>query len=462
MSDADVGASASKLAYPMQQRNKFDVAFYREKVKSMKNSEIENLIKNAFVPDDVYLFPKTNGRCFRAVWLKSHSWLCYSPSLDGGFCLPCVLFGNRFPRKLSNIRKLFYEPVNYWPDAKASFTRHENKASGLHHETTAIFSVFLDKMSGRTQPIDVLIDTNLRKKISDNRKKLVPIVDTIILCGRLGLPFRGHRDDSRYHPDVGEYSEGGVGNFIELLNYRVRSGDVTLQSHLINCDKNAFYISKSTQNELIRCCAQVISEQLIAEVKKSKFYSILADEASDCSNKEQMSLVLRFVDDDFNIREEFLRFIHCKEGLSGKDLASVILKCLNEDLTLNIQDCCGQGYDGAGAVSGCINGLSTGILQVNRKAIYTHCYSHRLNLSICGSCSVQCVRNVMEQVKEISYFFNLSQSRQLILESNVSKHCPDTRKSKLKDVCRTRWVERIHGMDTFEELLFQLFSLLRI
>ena len=220
----------------------------------------------------------------------------------------------------------------------------------------------------------------------------------------MGLPLRGHRDDSRYHPDVRQYSEGGVGNFIELLNYRVRGGDVTLQSHLINCDKSASYISKSTQNELIRCCGQVISEQLIAEVKKSKFYSILADEASDCSNKEQMSLVLRFVDDNFNIREEFLRFIHCKEGLSGKDLASVILKCLNEDLTLNIQDCRGQGYDGAGAVSGCINGLSTRILQVNRKAIYTHCYSHRLNLSICA-CSVQCVHNVMEQVKEINPIF---------------------------------------------------------
>ena len=66
--------------------------------------------------------------------------------------------------------------------------------------------------------------------------------------------------------------------------------------------------------------------------------------------------------------------------------------------------------------------------------------------------SVQCIRNVMEQVKQISYFFNLSQSRHLILESNVSRHCPDSRKSKLKDVCRTRWVDRIHGMDTFEEL----------
>ena len=63
-----------------------------------------------------------------------------------------------------------------------------------------------------------------------------------------------------------------------------------------------------------------------------------------------MSLVLRLVDEEFNVSGEFLQFIHCKEGLSGKDLASVILKCLNKDLTLDIQNCRGQGYDGAGDV----------------------------------------------------------------------------------------------------------------
>ena len=73
-----------------------------------------------------------------------------------------------------------------------------------------------------------------------------------------------------------------------------------------------------------------------------------------------MSMVLRFVDDNFNVREDFIKYIHCKEGLSGQNLASVILKGL-EELTLNVSDCRGQGYDGAGAVSGHINGCSAHI-----------------------------------------------------------------------------------------------------
>ena len=166
--------------------------------------------------------------------------------------------------------------------------------------------------------------------------------------------------------------------------------------------------------------------------------------------------MLRFVDDNLNIREDFIQFIHCRWGLSGADLASIILNALTK-LSLNVENCRGQGYDGAGAVAGHINGLSAHILRLNKKAIYTHCYSHRLNLAISNSCTVPLVRNCFAQIKELSYFFNFSLTRQMLLEKNVLKYCPDSRKSKLKDVCRTRWVERIVGLDLFEELFVAIF-----
>ena len=72
---------------------------------------------------------------------------------------------------------------------------------------------------------------NFKKKIADNPKKLEPIIHTIVLCGRQGLAYRGHRDDKQYHAEVGEYSKGGVGNFVELLNYWIRGGDIVLQEH---------------------------------------------------------------------------------------------------------------------------------------------------------------------------------------------------------------------------------------
>lgn len=454
----NVADSNAVVAHP---NNEFDVAFCREKVKTMNNSQIENLIKNIFKPDRSYSFPKSDGRSFRYEWLQLFPWLCYSPLKDGAYCLSCVLFGDRFPGKTSKIKRLFSEPLTHWSNATYSFKQHAGvgtgQKKGLHDSTSTLFTSFLARMSGQIQSIDVLVDNNLRKTIAENRKKLVPIIDTIKLCGHLALALRGHRDDSKYHPEVGSYSEGRVGNFIELLNFRIRAGDIILEEHLKTCAKNASYISKTSQNELIKCCGQVITDQIIEEVKQSKFYSIIADEASDCSDKEQMSLVLRFVDKDMNIREDFIKFLHCKWGLTGAGLATLVLEALN-DLTLNIQDCRGQGYDGAGAVAGHINGLSAHILNLNKKALYTHCFSHRLNLTVCESTSVPLVRNVLTQIKEISDFFNVSEPRQMILDKNILEHgSVEVRKNKLVNVCRTRWVARISGMDTFEELFVPIF-----
>ena len=170
--------------------------------------------------------------------------------------------------------------------------------------------------------------TASKAKILENRKRIIPIIDTIKLCGRLALPLRGHKDNSAFHLDVGASSSDQVGNFIELLNYRVHGGDVDLGNHMRTHAKNASYLSAPVQNELIKCCGDVITDRLVKEIKESKYFSILADEASGCSNKEQMSLVIRFVDSSSNIREDFVRFVHCKSGLSGENLLSDLLICL--------------------------------------------------------------------------------------------------------------------------------------
>ena len=242
--------------------------------------------------------------------------------------------------------------------------------------------------------------------------------------GRLGLPFRGYRDDSKHHPKVGEYSTGGVGNFVKFLQFRVRGGDKVLEQHFKTCSKNAIYISKISQNDLISCCGQFITELVVRKIKENQFFS-LADEASDCSSQEKLSLVIRYGDSDCVIREEFLGFLHCDLGLSGKALAETVLGGLI-DLGLDIRNCCGQGYDGAAAVSGHINRLSAYICKINNKAIYTHCHSHRLNLVIGASCNIQCVRNVFDQIKEISYFFKFSEPRQKMLINSMKEHVPDS------------------------------------
>ena len=43
-------------------------------------------------------------------------------------------------------------------------------------------------------------------EFEENHRELAAIIDVIITLERLGLPFHGHCGDSKYHPNVGEYS----------------------------------------------------------------------------------------------------------------------------------------------------------------------------------------------------------------------------------------------------------------
>ena len=57
----------------------------------------------------------------------------------------------------------------------------------------------------------------------------------------------------------------------------------------------------------------------------------------------------------------------------------------------------------------------------------------------------------MDAIKAISYSFNLSPKRQEYLEKVIKENFPEVTRKKLLDVCRTRWLERINGVDLFED-----------
>ena len=99
---------------------------------------------------------------------------------------------------------------------------------------------------------------------------------------------------------------------------------------------------KTIQNELICLCGEEIVTDIISEVKESRAFSILADEVrDDCSNTEQMSFVMRYVDKSCQIREEFIQFLECESGTSGQELYLKIANVIR-NLGLEISNLRGQ------------------------------------------------------------------------------------------------------------------------
>ena len=54
----------------------------------------------------------------------------------------------------------------------------------------------------------------------------------------------------------------------------------------------------------------------------SRVFTIFAGEGRDCSNKEQMPIIIRYMDEAHNIREDFLALVECEHGTTGAQLCS--------------------------------------------------------------------------------------------------------------------------------------------
>lgn len=125
--------------------------------------------------------------------------------------------------------------------------------------------------------------------------------------------------------------------------------------------------------------ARETSKAIIKDLDNG-FFSILVDESRDISVKEQMTLVLHYVNKEGIIIKRFLGIVHVASttALSLKHA----IECLLCEHNLSLSNLHGQGYDEASNMQGDINGLKTLILKENKSAFYVNCFAHQLQLTL--------------------------------------------------------------------------------
>ena len=77
----------------------------------------------------------------------------------------------------------------------------------------------------------------------------------------------------------------------------------------------------------------------------------MADESRDCANKEQLAIVVRYVDTNSEAKERFLKLVECDQGLTSADIKDKILDTL-EVVGIGMNLCRGQSGDGGGNMAG--------------------------------------------------------------------------------------------------------------
>ena len=178
-----------------------------------------------------------------------------------------------------------------------------------------------------------------------------------------------------------------------------------MRDHLANAPRNATYTSPDVQNQVIDILGAHVRDKIL---QQAQFYTVIADEVTDCSNKEQLSLVLRYVNPgDCIIREDLVSFLECDSGITGQALAGKIVGFLRGS-GLDPTRLRGQAYDGAGNMAGKTNGVAALISSQYPLALYIHCASHCLNLSVVNSLQETSIRNMIGVVNRVSIFFEFS------------------------------------------------------
>lgn len=120
------------------------------------------------------------------------------------------------------------------------------------------------------------------------------------------MPLRGDIDSG---PLSLEKPLNKDGKFRSLLRYR-SNFDYNLRERLLNCPKNATYLSPDIQNQIINICGQLIQKKIASEIALSDCFSIITDETLDISGQEQLSICLRYVtaEEKPSLREDFVAF----------------------------------------------------------------------------------------------------------------------------------------------------------
>ncbi|XP_024043077.1 zinc finger MYM-type protein 1 [Citrus clementina] len=120
------------------------------------------------------------------------------------------------------------------------------------------------------------------------------------IARRRCLAFRGNNESQ---------SSDNRGNFLELLQFLADHNEEIKGVIFNNAPANLQMTSPDIQKQIVSVCSAKTSRAIIKEISDSLF-SVMIDESRDISTKEQMAIVLRYVDKRGHMVERFIGIEH--------------------------------------------------------------------------------------------------------------------------------------------------------
>lgn len=371
---------------------------------------------------------KSYCRTIQPSWYDKYHWISVCTSSFKIFCCTCRSAISQDLVTFSKHQNSVFTDSGFgnWKKALQRFDQHEK--SQMHREA----SVKTAAKASSTN-IGAQLSKWYDEDTKNHRRMLLKLLASIKYLARQGLSFRGHHEDM----------VSAEGNLYQLLLLQAQH-DPTMSQWL----KKRDYISPQVINELIVLMGKSVLRQLLADIRSSHVFSLIADEATDLSHNEQFCVAIRWVDSDYNIYETALGLVQLPDTkaltLFGV-IKDVLLRC-----SLELTECIGQAYDGASNMSGIHNGVQALVKKEADQCLYVHCFGHSLNLCV-QDVTKKCefLRNTMEFIFQLVQLIKFSPKRLTLFDSIRQEVglSDGTSSPSLRTLCPTRWTVR-HGSIT--------------
>lgn len=266
----------------------------------------------------------------------------------------------------------------------------------------------------------------------------------------IGLAFRGNGRENVINIDLNAensyFRSENEGNFIGMVKL-LAGENADLAAHIKKCQEKSAngrtchltYLSSRFINQALFVIRKHLVNEISSEIKRNGGrFGLLVDGSQDITTQEQISVVVRYINDANDVVEHSILFFNAP-NTSGKALHELLQKKITE-IGLSMSDIIGYSFDGAWNMRSENVGLSAYIKKHNSDSIYTWCISHRYNLvmkTATGSSSK--IKNILELAEDTAKLFRSSYARMNIW-NEVLKTTPHINsRMKLKLICSTRW-----------------------
>ena len=353
---------------------------------------------------------KSGRRKYNKKWEKDFPWLEYDENHQGAFCQICR---KREPRSLQKTGGAWItKPFKNWKKAVEKMQAHSKSDAHLKHVEAELLAARARTEGSILQQLHTIGEEEKMK----NRKAIKALLRCAHFLARNHIPH--------------------TTNFATLIDLIVSCGGEDLKQFTERSERNATYTSTDSITDFVEALGLWVDESLLEALRRADFYSLMADECTDITTIEELSLFFRWVENGEPV-EHFFDIIPLKRA-DAESIYSTLIDWLKLK-GIQVSKLVGMGFDGAATFAGKNTGVQARLKKNSPHALYVHCHCHLLQLACVQAANRTAgIEHVYKTLMAMWKFFHYSPKRAVNLKGiqNVL-NLPELKIIKPSD---TRWL----------------------